>query len=152
MGLIECFLSELFPDTSKGKENGASGTLQASGCDEYNDPMLAAMHRIIGEQEKQQVWPELIRLLVRSNSKFDFGNFDEELTSILSKMVGLKPNMYNCTLTYQEKCRLLTSLIDGVHDTTEFRHILNQRIEEKTVQYKAKMDHYADIKELEKKQ
>lgn len=66
-------------------------------------------------------------------------------------MVGLKPNMYNSTLTYTEKTRLLTSLIDGVHDTMEFRTFLNQRIEEKTVQYKQKMDIYAEIKELEKK-
>eukprot|EP00351_Strombidinopsis_sp_SopsisLIS2011_P003528 CAMPEP_0116887354 /NCGR_PEP_ID=MMETSP0463-20121206/21786_1 /TAXON_ID=181622 /ORGANISM="Strombidinopsis sp, Strain SopsisLIS2011" /LENGTH=66 /DNA_ID=CAMNT_0004549855 /DNA_START=556 /DNA_END=756 /DNA_ORIENTATION=- len=34
----------------------------------------------------------------------------------------------------------------------EFRTFLNQRIEEKTVQYKQKMDIYAEIKELEKKQ
>jgi hypothetical protein len=70
----------------------------------------------------------------------------------MERLTGLNACDYNSNFSYAEKITLLTCLIDGVHDLRIFVTILQQRVEEKTVYNKEKMEIYQAIKQLEEEQ
>jgi hypothetical protein len=67
----------------------------------------------------------------------------------MERLQGLKPQDYNTEFSYDEKITLLTCLIDGVHDLRAFVSILQQRVEEKTLYNREKIEIYQAIKQLE---
>lgn len=71
------------------------------------------------------------------------------MKSIMERLQGLKPQEYNAEFSYDEKITLLTCLIDGVHDLRAFVTILQQRVEEKTLYNREKIEIYQAIKQLE---
>lgn len=92
------------------------------------------------------VWPELIRLILKSQKSFDFNPLDARISQICEKLSSCTPETYNSIFTYDEKAELLEALIDGIHDLDDFRSFLNKRVEEKSSYNKQKMDIYAEIK------
>lgn len=71
---------------------------------------------------------------------------------IINKFVGLRPCQYCVMLTFDEKLCLLTSMIDGIHDTDDFRKFLNERVEDKSSINKEKIEVYQAIRQLETEQ
>lgn len=113
-------------------------------------------------EEKEALWPELCRLVLLQRLEDSLVDSDEEpdyeetfgpggpvMKSIMERLQGLKPQDYNTEFTYDEKILLLTCLIDGVHDLKAFVSILQQRVEEKTLYNREKMEIYQAIKVLE---
>lgn len=78
------------------------------------------------------LWPELIRLILKSSKKFDFYPLDDSVSAICEKLYSCTPETYSSLLSYDEKSELLEALIDGIHDLDDFRLFLNQRVEEKS--------------------
>ena len=105
--------------------------------------MLFAVHNLY--EEKETIWPEIARLVLvyrKNNEEEDFGVYAETMETILGKLVGITLSEYNTVFTYEEKIVLLTVLVDGIHDLTDFRNYLNKRIEEKSVFNREKMEVY----------
>ena len=55
------------------------------------------------------------------------------MQDIIIRLGGLKTNEFNSVFNYSEKIVLITFLIDGIHDLFEFKNIINQRNDEKTL-------------------
>jgi len=115
--------------------------------------ILSAIHRIVSEEEQEQLWPEIVRLLLLQRQSYeDFGEYNDVMEVILKKLSDLEPDSFNRAFKFDEKIVLLTVLIDTVHDLNEFRSFLTKRNELKSSYNKEKMDVYATIKELEAQQ
>ncbi len=95
------------------------------------------------------IWPELVRLILKCEKKFDFYPLDDNINKICEKLANCTPETYSNLLTYDEKLEILEALIDGIHDLDDFRIFLNQRVEERSSYNKQKMDIYVEIKQLE---
>jgi hypothetical protein len=57
----------MFPEDNEDNSKAApqSTFLQNGGQEQYGSEMiLAAIHKIISEEEQEQLWPEVIRLLL----------------------------------------------------------------------------------------
>jgi hypothetical protein len=93
-------------------------------------------------------WPETVRLLLNLKVKADgdtkiaFGSLAPAVESIQSKLIGFNPKNFARKFTYEEKIALFSVLIDGIHELSEFRQILSQRLEEKTAFNKDKIEIY----------
>jgi len=92
------------------------------------------------------IWPELIRLILKSQKKFDFFPLDHHIIEICDRLASSTPETYSSKLSYLDKTELLEALIDGIHDLDDFRLFLNSRVEEKSSYNKQKMDLYSEIK------
>ena len=146
--LADNYLRDLFPEDTLQANTGA-----VSSSGEKQNQILAALNKII--EEKQKLWPEIIRLILmyaRNEDADVFGPFDGQISEITTKLAGIRPMNFTTQLTYQEKVTLLTVLIDCIHETNEFRLFLNKRVEDKSAFNKEKMDIYQQIRDLETKQ
>jgi len=120
---------------------------------ESQTAILTAINKLITEREKEQIWPEIVRLmLVMRHDVEDFGDYEDTMNVVLHKLEGLEPALFSSKFTYNEKLTLLTVLIDTVHDLNYFRSFLNGRQETKTAFNKEKQEVYASIKLLEAEQ
>ena len=110
---------------------------------------MQAIDKLI--DNKEEVWPEIIRLVLKYklDDGEDLGPNTATIEGIIQKMVGLRPCQYCITLTYDEKLCLLTTMIDGIHDTDDFRKFLNERVEDKSSINKEKIEVYQAIRQLE---
>lgn len=113
---------------------------------------MQAIDKLI--DNKEEVWPEIIRLVLKYklDDGEDLGPNTATIEGIIQKMVGLRPCQYCITLTYDEKLCLLTTMIDGIHDTDDFRKFLNERVEDKSSINKEKIEVYQAIRQLETEQ
>ena len=126
--LADNYLRDLFPEDTLQANTGA-----VSSSGEKQNQILAALNKII--EEKQKLWPEIIRLILmyaRNEDADVFGPFDGQISEITTKLAGIRPMNFTTQLTYQEKVTLLTVLIDCIHETNEFRLFLNKRVEDKS--------------------
>ena len=71
------------------------------------------------------------------------------MTTVMKKLVGLKPGDFCSTFMYSEKLTLISVMIDSVHDLNHFRTFLNTREETKSTFNKEKQEVYSAIKLLE---
>lgn len=111
---------------------------------------MQAIDKLI--ENKEEVWPEIIRLILnykKEQDDEDFGPNKETIDVVLQKLVGMRPSQYFTRLTFEEKICLLTVMIDGIHDTDDFRKFLNERVEEKSSFNKEKIEVYQAIRQLE---
>lgn len=114
---------------------------------------MQAIDKLI--ENKEEVWPEIIRLILnykKEQDDEDFGPNKETIDVVLQKLVGMRPAQYFMRLTFEEKICLLTVMIDGIHDTDDFRKFLNERVEEKSSFNKEKIEVYQAIRQLEQEQ
>jgi len=49
------------------------------------------------------IWPELVRLILKCEKKFDFFPLDENISKICEKLANSTPDTYSYLLTYDEK-------------------------------------------------
>lgn len=107
-----------------------------------DNQILQAIDKLI--DNKQEVWPEIIRLVLKYKMEKgeDLGPNTCIIERIINKFVGLRPCQYCVMLTFDEKLCLLTSMIDGIHDTDDFRKFLNERVEDKSSINKEKIEVY----------
>lgn len=98
--------------------------------DEEDDNLIEEIRKNI--EKTEYLWPELIRLILKSQKRFAFYPLDERISGICDKLAKCTPETYSSGLTYDDKAELLEVLIDGIHDLDDFRIFLNQRVEEKS--------------------
>jgi len=59
---------------------------------------LNAINKLIEDEQKEQIWPEIIRLLLAhrvEEGELDFGPFSEQMDKVQAKLVGMAPHNYN---------------------------------------------------------
>lgn len=109
-------------DPEKSKPSG-EGVPQNTKEDEQ-DPFLQAIKKYILKQE--QIWPELIRLLILEKSKKpDSLPLEKEMKEICEKLSKCRPETFSVLFNFDEKVELFSHLIDMVHELDEFRVFLN---------------------------
>ena len=132
----------MFPSDSE-TETKHHSNFTSKFQDDGSDSILSALDKLISDNEKEQIWPEMVRLLlVRRKTLEEFGEFSSIMQNVQEKLIDLEPSHFNTTFTYSEKLTLLTVLIDTIHDLNEFRSFLNTRNEQKSAFNKDKMDVY----------
>jgi hypothetical protein len=151
--LCKCYLDEILDQSQKDLHTGV-------------ELVLFSLDKTI--EDKQQVWPEICRLVllhrleeespqddadsdVEQDLDYEevFGPSADTMKSVLGKLAGMKPAQYITTLTFDEKICLLSCLVDGIHDLKAFVNILQSRVEDKTGYNREKMEIYQIIKTLE---
>jgi len=133
LALLGCFMQDLFQDGGQANEPNSKAHQPSFPMGESSWAILAAINKSIVEKEKEQIWPEIVRLLlVMRHEVEDFGDYEEAMAVVLEKLVGMEPAAFCSAFTYSEKLTLLTVLIDAVHDLNHFRTFLNSRQDTKT--------------------
>ena len=117
--------------------------------------LIGLINSIIkNDPNKDQIWTEMIRILVLHKDDQDNGDLDTEgldpyIAQLLKRVGALTPSTYTYFLTYKEKVDLLLYLVDAIHDLEKFRQFLNKRLEEKSTLFKQKTDLHSEIKKIE---
>jgi hypothetical protein len=117
--------------------------------------LIGLINSIIkNDPNKDQIWTEMIRILVLHMDDQDNGDLDTEgldpyIAQLLKRVGALTPSTYTYFLTYKEKVDLLLYLVDAIHDLDKFRQFLNKRLEEKSTLFKQKTDLHSEIKKIE---
>lgn len=143
IAILNIFIEELKNKDEKVKSSGDTG----KDKEEEGETLDSSIIKYV--EKPELVWPEMIRLILKSQKNFDFYPLDQQMQEICDKLCSCTPEKYNSLFTYEEKSILLETLIDGIHDLDDFRNFLNQRVEEKSSYNKQKIEIYAEIKQLE---
>lgn len=107
----------------KNKEEKQKADSNKEKGEEEGDTLMDDIRKHI--EKLDIVWPEMIRLILKSQKNFDFFPLEPRIEEICDKLLNCTPDTYNSLLTYDEKSELLEALIDGIHDLDDFRNFLN---------------------------
>ncbi len=121
VAIVNVFLNEI-----KNKEEKYKASAEAANkekTEEEGDTLMDDIRKHIDKVDL--IWPEMIRLILRSQKNFDFYPLDTRMSNICDKLCNCVPENYSTLLTYDEKSELLEALIDGIHDLDDFRQFLN---------------------------
>jgi len=98
---------------------------------------------------KDQLWPELVRLIFLHFIKQQ-PELESDLKDLCKLLANCKTPSFSADFTYKQKTAILMNLISLTHDLDTFRHHLNERSDEKTGFNKQKQDFLSDIRNLER--
>jgi hypothetical protein len=134
--------------------NTLFGSKSAQVPDNHQNGMLINSIFKMEECALEQLWPELVRLLiVHSDERHDIDleslNDNNYMADLFRKLGSATPRSYAWSLTPKEKVDILMFLVDCIHDLDSFRQFLNKRLEDKSQLFKQKNDLHAEIKKLE---
>lgn len=134
--------------------NALFGSKSSPVPDNHQNALLINSILKMDECSTEQLWPELIRLLVvHSDERHDFDleslNDSQYMADLFRKLGTLTPRSYTWSLTRKEKVDILMFLVDCIHDLDSFRHFLSKRLDDKSQLFKQRNDLHAEIKKLE---
>jgi hypothetical protein len=89
------------------------------------------------DEDKELLWPEMIRLLIVHADEHHEIDLEEGYTAELIRRLGaLTPQAYTWSFTYKEKVDLLMFFVDTIHDLDSFRSYLAKRLDDKSALFK----------------
>ena len=98
IAMVNVFMTEL-----KNKEEKSKSSADAANKDkeEEGDTLMDDIRQHI--EKPELVWPELIRLILKSQKNFDFYPLEEHIDKICDKLSLCTPESYSSVLSYLEK-------------------------------------------------